>query len=219
MPDIINPSFEIPGTDYGEASDWTDAQSVGAEDIAQFSDGTRPIPQEAFDGGWDNNENFQIAFGVSDLVHALFEAGSHQEEDFETSWRLPSIAATPIWNHHSVWVYSASNFSYAIFNSAGASPTVYEGFEQRWPVAQISPPDAGFSDDVAVPPVPAGASTKCLFNAATQAYEAFEKNWLVNQDYESAFDDVGGGATRVAAAFTGPANYENFEGAWTLVLT
>ena len=104
--EVKNPSFEIPGPNYGQAQDWSEAQAAGAEDVGLFACFGREIPFEPYEEDWEDNHLAQYAFGVSDVVYGLFEAGTEQQETYNTSWCRPQIGpvdpTSPAWNHHAI---------------------------------------------------------------------------------------------------------------------
>lgn len=200
---LDNPSFEDPGASPGEAASWTSARDPASEDVAIFhGEGFALLPYEAFDAGWDNNELAQDGFIPSDLTEALFESGTRAVEDFETSWVLPNVAGGPPWNHQSVWVYDAANFSYASF-TGGLN---YENFEAGWDNNELA--QAGF--------IPSDL-TYGVFDTVIvmQDYEDFEEGWQDNEDAQAGFTP---GDTTAAMFDAGANAYEDFEGVWVLTL-
>jgi len=205
---IRNPSYETPGANDGEAQHWTDAQGAGAEDVALFDIGTRQVPFEAFEALWDNNDHAQVIFGLTDLISALFESGTHQHESFEYSWAMPnSPVSPPRFNHASESVFDSENFDAAGFDAALEE---VEDFEEEWDDNEDSISD-----------ISAGTFPAASFDAGVpEAVEDFEEEWDSNENSETGFaPTVPGGGTLSAAQFDAGANaFENFEGAWVMTL-
>lgn len=206
---VSNPSFEIPGLSWGQAADWTESYSSGAEDIGLFYNGMRSIPWENFEDAWLNSDA-QAGFGSGDLVAALFETWA-PHEDFETTWSMPSpIPTNGVWNHHSQSIFTSTMLAYGYFDSVVET---FEDFEEEW----TSNEDAltGYS-----PLVSGGASRTVgtFTDAVPENIEDFEEDWYSNDDAKAGFAPVvvGGGAA-TAAQFDGATlAYEGFEGTWTM---
>jgi len=199
---LTNPSFEDPGAAPGEANAWTSARDAASEDVAIFHGaGSEVRPYESFEAGWGDNQLAQDGFIPSDLTAALFESGTRAVEDFETSWVLPSSVGPP-WNHQSVWVYDAANFTVAQFTG----PDDFEDFEAGWSNNENF--QTGFAP---------GDTTAASFDTALVAedVEDFEEGWQNNQAAQTGFNP---GDTTAAKFNAGADAFENFEGAWTLAL-
>ena len=206
MADIENPSFETPGIAQGSALFWDSSYDTAAEDIAPFANAAgETMSREDFETGWEDNQLAQSVFGVTDIVAALFEGGTEEYDDFESSWgpmELP--AAPPVFNHMAVMSYVAGNFTAAAFDVG--TPEEFEDFEEEWTDNESALTFADYED-------PAVTSIAAGFDVGTpEEFEDFEEEWNVNETAVADFD----AATSTAALFDAGANpHENFEGTWT----
>jgi hypothetical protein len=130
--DVKNPSFEIAGPGWGQAQDWIEEQTGVAEDVATFVDGGRRVPFERYCAGWGSNQLAQVAFGVGDLVVAMFENNSEPQETYCTSWVEPQTLVDPLnprYNHDAQSQFGVSDLVEAMFN---ALTDDYEGYQEGW---------------------------------------------------------------------------------------
>jgi len=199
---ILNPSFETPGINPGEANDWDEGYSNAAEDIAAFAhhDGyTRPWEDfEQLYGVDPWNNAWQSEFLVTDIVRALFDGGGKQQEDFESGWKEPASPTAVPYNQTSQFVYYSGNFAVAMFDTLADE---FEDFEENWGHAPWNQSlDTGFA---------IGADpnlTIASFDTVPQDFEDFEEEWKDNETpglmYTQAMFD---GLTLL---------YDGFEGTW-----
>jgi len=211
----LNPSFETPGTEYGQAESWTETYTVCGEDVATFfyHEGPRR-PYESFESSWDDNHLYQLEFLYTDIVSAFFSGGAMQYENFDGNWHSPSPAGVD--NAASVFVFQAGNHVAAIFSDGGNE----EDFESDW---GLSP----YNQAADLNGFNAGADarlTAASFDApaAPEAVEDFEEYWQNNETYDSnGFNANGAEPNLTAALFLSGmvyVEYEDFEGVWTTTL-
>ena len=148
----VNPSYEIVGAGAGQAQDWTEAQDLGGEAIAEFAQ----LPWEGFECGFANNGNSQSLFALTDLQLAMFEAATQGYESFDHSWNN---------NHFWKAIFAAGDLKYADFDGEG-----YEDFEDGW----------GFNENSQLVFAPATDLDVAQFNTATVDYECFDAGWDMN---------------------------------------
>ena len=212
MPDILNPSFEDAGALVGQALSWTVTYPAGEEDFASFTGVSRNYPWEGYEELWQDNQDWQAAFGTGDLLPALFEGGTLVQEAFDYSWMEPALPYAPYtlprWNHHSQWVRDSGNFTVASFDLMVAEG--FEDYEEEWA-----------DNEGAVADLTGGTTVAASFDVGIpQGFEDFEEEWQSNETSEDEFipfDPFGAGS--VTALFDALANnFENFEGIWTEVL-
>jgi hypothetical protein len=194
---ILNPSFEIPGLDFGQAESWTEVYPAGAEDCVPFYDGSRSIPWENFEQQWSGNEGAQADFAAGDTVPVPFE-GVSPHEDFETSWVGPWGGL----NHYAQADFNPGDTTAVLFDALYA----YEGFEGGWSNNEGS--EADFA------PGGGGAATAVLFDAALDGFEDFEEEWSNNENAEADFAPGGGGTVSTILFNGATLAYEGFEAGW-----
>ena len=203
---VENPSFETPGIEPGQADQWSESYSDAAEDICDFVhyDGyTRPY--EDFEQSWLYNHLHQSAFGLTDIVRALFLNLSMQYETFEVGWSAPHAYGAPF-NDASIFVYADSYFAIAGFDAAADA---FEDFEEEWLNNE--------NYEIGFPATGSGVLSSASFDPAPfvpEAVEDFEEGWSNNQ---AAFPVVVYLLT--ASLFDGGAvPVESFEATWPTVL-
>ena len=200
---IQNASFETPGFEPGQADQWDEVYDVGASDIAAFQHHdyyTRPY--DDFESSWSDNHLAQTAFGLMDIVKALFSGLSQQYENFESGWWQPHTTLTDPNNGAAMLYYYEGNFTRALFSGADA-----DGFTMDWghsPYNQAS-----------IYTYAAGTFADALFDAAMEGAEDFEEEWKSN---ETAYP-TGTFITFIAVFDAGvPETREDFEEEWTETL-
>lgn len=202
---IQNASFETPGFEPGQADQWSEVYSDGASDIAAFQHHdyyTRPY--DDFESSWSDNHLAQTAFGLMDIVKALFSGLSQQYENFESGWWQPHLTLTDPHNGAAMLYYYEGNFTRALFSGADA-----DGFTMNWgnsPYNQAS-----------IYTYAAGAFTAASFDVGVpETKEDFEEEW---KDNETATTEI---FVAIPAQFDLDTGWiearEDFEEGWTETL-
>jgi len=171
---IQNASFETPGVEPGQADQWDEVYDVGASDIAAFQHHdwyTRPY--DDFETSWGDNHLAQTAFGLMDIVAALFSGLSQQYENFESGWWQPHLTVTDPHNGAAMLYYYEGNFTRALFSGAE-----YDGLEQNWGTSPFN--------QASIYTYAAGSFTLALFDAALDGMEDFEEEWKDNENAQTA---------------------------------
>jgi hypothetical protein len=203
---LSNTSFEEPGLTTGTADEWDEGYSAGAEDIALFAHYDLTWrPWEDFEQSWLDNHFYQLLFGISDLVGALFDA--KQQEDFESGWKSPETPNVAPRNQASIFVFDPYSFPAALFDSGVEE---FEDFEETW---GSSPYNQMYEMEY-----DAGNFSAASFDSSSpENVEDFEEEWMNNEDFEIQFSYPG--VSKTLAQFdSGAEQYEDFEEGWTTTL-
>lgn len=211
----LNPSFETPGTEYGQAESWTESYTACGEDVATFfyHDGPRR-PYENFESSWQYNHNYQWVFLYTDIVSAFFCGDAVPYENFEGNWYSPG-GVPGLDNAAALFTFVPLNHQVAVFSDGGDE----EDFENDWgvsPFNQNYDPN-GFNT---------GADarlTAAAFDAGGENYEDFEESWQSNETYDADGFNANGAEPKLTAALFldglgGTTAYETFNAGWTTTL-
>jgi hypothetical protein len=182
---------------------WTVTTVNTAMGIAGYADGSvaaaGDTPSEAFEGGWDSNEDYVFEFADPidplELEEAFYDSvyDNQDVEDFEDYW-----------DSNENYVYSWGASENALYDT---TTDPYEDFEHEW----NSNEDYWFdwADVVADPGI-----DNALYDTTTDPYEDFEHEWNSNEDYWFDWADVVAGPGTSAAVYDSggtPQNFEDFE--------
>lgn len=213
----LNPSFETPGTDYGQAESWTEAYTACGEDVAVFfyHDGPRR-PYENFESSWWGNHLFQTVFLYTDIVSAFFCGGAVLHENFDGNWYSPG-GVPGLDNAAAVFEFVSGNHQVAVFDGGSDE----EDFESGW---GSSPYNQGYDPDGFDVAADARLTAASFDTLAPESVEDFEEYWQSNQTYDSDGFAMNGVEANLSAArfsvggFPLVQPYENFESDWTTTL-
>ena len=172
---ILNPSFETPGTLPGTAESWSEGYSATSEDIAGFdhTDGyTRPW--DDFACLWQDNQLYQLAFSITDIVASFFCSLSIPRENFESGWKIPAVPSDTYKNDASLFAFNPDWFTVALFDTVD-DPV--EDFEEDWGLTPFC--------QAAIFTYASGTFVRCpitaLFILFGYNIEGFESWWQSNE--------------------------------------
>ena len=183
MSAIVNPSFEQPGPDPGEAQGWTLTSVTSVEEWAGF--GTSPPRAMEDFGEWDGTEAAIFIFAPAHLRAAVFAPSSKEQETFDAGWGndtfLLDLGSTPT--------------AAAVFDAG--IPEAVEDFEDDWLSGGAW---ADSWDDV--------TGQAAIFGPASMPIETYEEGWANN---EGAVFSWAGVLSQAANFDTTPEPVEDFE--------
>jgi hypothetical protein len=180
VPTFQNLGFESAGATPGSALGWLFAFQSSAEEIAGYAPAPER-PQEDFERGWVDNQDFVFSFAPTAVEPALFDSAPKSFEGFEQEWagnesflfELASITAADydpgpgiklVEDYEGFW---ASNQSFLFAFAPGnlvAAPI--EAFESGWRSNQT----------YLFAFAPANLSA-AQYGSPPQAFDGFEVSW------------------------------------------
>lgn len=181
---FLNRGFETEDSaELGFAEDWTTEFVFNGVAVAGYGDGSAAeagdSPREAFEGGWDSNEDFLFAFqdpvDLSELFPAFYDddlpSANQAVEDFEDGW-----------SSNEAFLFTFGSSEAAVYDSG--TPEAVEDFEEEWDSNEA------FLNDWAEVVSGPGVDTAMYDSGSPEGVEDFEEEWDSNESFLNDWAEV-----------------------------